>query len=82
MAAEPRLLDAVTTTGLGAGKLDTSELKQFLMMVPSLAEQQKIADCLTSIADLIKAADEQLDTLKVHKKGLMQQLFPNTNEEI
>lgn len=39
-------------------------------------EQQKIADCLASIDDLIYAEDKKLSALKDHKKGLMQKLFP------
>ena len=41
------------------------------------AEQQAIADCLETVDDLITAAAQELDTLKTHKKGLMQQLFPS-----
>jgi type I restriction enzyme S subunit len=48
--------------------------------VPSYGEQQKIADCLTSIDDLITAQTQKLDALKAHKKGLMQQLFPAMDE--
>lgn len=44
------------------------------------AEQQCIADCLTSLDDLIAAETRKLDTLKTHKKGLMQQLFPPVEE--
>lgn len=47
---------------------------------PTLSEQQKIADCLTSIDDLIAAKAEKLKALKDHKKGLMQQLFPREGE--
>lgn len=43
---------------------------------PSISEQQKIADCLSSIDALISAHRKKLDTLKIHKKSLMQQLFP------
>ena len=43
--------------------------------LPCLAEQQKIADCLTSIDELIEAEQKQLETLQQHKKGLMQKLF-------
>jgi type I restriction enzyme S subunit len=43
---------------------------------PALPEQQKIADCLSSLDKLIKAQSEKIETLKAHKKGLMQQLFP------
>ena len=41
-----------------------------------LKEQQKIADCLTSLDDLISAQTQKIEILKAHKKGLMQGLFP------
>jgi type I restriction enzyme, S subunit len=47
---------------------------------PSLPEQQKIADCLTSLDDLVTAQTQKLAALKTHKKGLMQQLFPVLDE--
>ena len=50
--------------------------------VPNHAEQQKIADCLSSLDDLIAAETYKLDTLKTHKKGLMQQLFPREGETV
>ncbi len=50
------------------------------MLIPNLPEQQKIADCLSSIDKLIIAQSQKLKTLKIHKKGLMQQLFPAIDE--
>ena len=47
---------------------------------PSPDEQQRIADCLSSLDDRITAATQELETLKTHKKGLMQQLFPSLEE--
>ena len=47
---------------------------------PSLPEQQKIAECLSSIDEAIAAQARKLDALKTHKKGLMQQLFPREGE--
>lgn len=47
-----------------------------------LAEQQKIADCLTALNNLIAAQAVKLDTLKNHKHGLMQQLFPSRGEVV
>jgi len=44
-------------------------------------EQQHIANCLTSLDDLITAESQKLDTLKTHRKGLMQQLFPSVGED-
>ena len=43
---------------------------------PTEAEQQKIADCLGSLDDLIAAEGRKLEALRQHKQGLMQQLFP------
>jgi type I restriction enzyme S subunit len=43
---------------------------------PSEAEQQKIADCLSSIDELITAQIKRLDALKTHQECLMQQPFP------
>ena len=50
------------------------------LLVPKPAEQQRIADCLTSLDDLIAAQAQKLDGLKTHKQGLMQQLFPSPEE--
>jgi type I restriction enzyme, S subunit len=54
---------------------------ELVVMAPSRPEQQRIADCLNSLADLIAAETRKLDALKIHKKGLMQQLFPQVGEE-
>lgn len=43
-------------------------------------EQEIIADTLTSVDDLIKAQNQKLETLQLHKKGLLQGLFPNINK--
>src|SRR5690554_531874 len=45
-------------------------------------EQQKIADCLSSLDDLLAAHNEKLELLKGHKKGLMQNLFPQEGERV
>ena len=44
------------------------------------AEQQKIADCLTSLDEVIAAQVRKVEALKAHKRGLMQQLFPREGE--
>lgn len=43
-------------------------------------EQQKVAECLSSLDELIAAQARKLDAFKTHKKGLMQQLFPRDGE--
>lgn len=47
---------------------------------PLLDEQQKITECLSVMDDLIASESAKLDALKEHKKGLMQQLFPQPNK--
>lgn len=47
---------------------------------PDREEQQKIADCLSSLDALIAAQADKIDALKTHKRGLMQQLFPREGE--
>ena len=54
--------------------------KIYSVLIPERAEQQKIADCLGSLDDLIAAEGRKLAALREHKKGLMQQLFPREGE--
>jgi len=67
--------------GLRDGKMVSySQFSELLIPVPSTAEQQKIADCLSSVGELMAAQARKVDALKTHKKGLMQQLFPREGE--
>lgn len=50
------------------------------LLVPKPPEQPRIANCLTSLDDLIAAQTQKLEALKAHKHGLMQQLFPSPGE--
>ncbi len=47
------------------------------IIVPSLAEQQRIAACLSSLDAVLAAQAQKVESLKTHKKALMQQLFPS-----
>ena len=68
----------------GSLSINDSDLMALPVPVPagtaSVAEQQKIADCLSSLDELIVAQARKVDALKTHKKGLMQQLFPREGE--
>ena len=64
-------------TGGGIKHLTRETFAQLKIPLIPHAEQQHIADCLTSLDDLIAAQNKKLDALKTHKKGLMQQLFPS-----
>jgi type I restriction enzyme S subunit len=48
--------------------------------IPKPKEQQKIADCLSSLDALITGQTQKIQQLKLHKKGLMQGLFPKIND--
>ncbi|MEL7656627.1 MAG: restriction endonuclease subunit S, partial [Bacillota bacterium] len=50
--------------------------KTKLWCPPTISEQKKIANCFSSLDDLITAEDKKLEAFKAHKKGLMQKLFP------
>ena len=52
------------------------------VLFPSPQEQQKIASCLSSLDELLEAHNDKLDALKYHKKGLMQNLFPQEGETV
>ncbi|MEG8099539.1 restriction endonuclease subunit S [Candidatus Liberibacter brunswickensis] len=66
--------------GLRDGKMIRySQFSETLLPTPSLEEQQKIADCLFSIDELITSQVQKLKYLKAHRKSLTQQLFPVIN---
>ena len=68
-------------TGQAQPGLSVEVLGKVECVVPSdKDEQQKIADCLASLDDLITAQSQKIAALKTHKKGLMQQLFPVLDE--
>ena len=64
--------------GIRDGKMISySQFSSIKIPYPCLfKEQQKIADCLSSIDKLIDAESRKLKALEKYKKGLMQKLFP------
>ena len=68
----------------GSLSIDEDDLLALPIPLPSgkasIPEQQKIAECLSSVDELMAAQARKVDALKTHKKGLMQQLFPREGE--
>ena len=58
------------------------QLSQVWLAHPLRLEQQKIANCLGSLDDLIEAEGRKLEALRQHKQGLIQQLFPQPGETL
>ena len=69
-------------TGSNYPAINPSDLASIHVALPRKSEQQKIADCLGSLDDLIAAEGRELDALRQHKQGLMQQLFPQPGETV
>ena len=66
--------------GSGVQNLNADIIKSLPILFPNILEQQRIADCLSSLDALIASQTQKIDLLKDHKKGLMQQLFPCIDE--
>ncbi len=75
LAKENKLMGMVTGTGIGAGKLDTDDLQNLDVLLPSLVEQQKIAKVLSTWDKAISTTERLIDNSTQQKKALMQQLL-------
>ncbi len=77
-----RYLRRVSNSGARHDRMaiTNDDLMRMPIPTPSPREQQKIADCLGSLDDLIAVEGRRLEALRQHKQGLMQQLFPQEGE--
>jgi type I restriction enzyme S subunit len=73
-----KLVSGTTVKHIYPSQIITCELP----VIDNEAEQQKIASCLSSLDELIAAHKDKLDALKDHKKGLLQNLFPQEGENV
>lgn len=74
-AKENIIQNKVTSTGIGAGKLDTADLQNLKIVVPSIEEQTKIASFLSAVDDKISQLIQKHELLHQYKQGMMQKLF-------
>jgi type I restriction enzyme S subunit len=72
----------ITSGARSNGLLNVSKDQFYGISIPTPLpdEQQKIADCLTSLDEVIAAQGRKVDALKTYKRGLVQQLFPREGE--
>ena len=76
---------AYTMSGAKGVKMPRGDKKLMLdytVLVPSFAEQQRIAACLSAADEMINAINGKLEQLKAYKKGLMQKLFPAKGKKL
>ncbi|EJB8348341.1 restriction endonuclease subunit S [Vibrio cholerae] len=77
-----RKIIEISATGSTRKRIGLAELKKLPMFLPVKKEQQKIADCLRSIDELIIANTNKCESFKLHKQGLMQKLFPTEGRDV
>lgn len=63
----------------GQGNLSADIIKNLKLFLPSLSEQQKIADFLTTVDKRIELLEKKKTLLETYKKGVMKKIF---NQEI
>ena len=63
--------------GQGSSQLNLSkgDVENFIIKLPSLTEQQKIADFLSALDTKINLVSTQIEKTELWKKGLLQQMF-------
>ena len=68
---EQRLKYMVTGTGLGAGKLDTSDLLSMIVYIPAMKEQDKVTRLLSLFDERIATQNKIIDKLQSLIKGIV-----------
>lgn len=55
--------------------LNKSQFEKLVISVPHIEEQQKIADFLSEVDNIITASEQEIESLEMQKKGAMQKIF-------
>ena len=69
----PKIQSTKSTTTMPI--INKTEFSKFEIQLPTLEEQQKIVDFLSSIDSKIESIEKELEGLKEFKRGLLQQMF-------
>lgn len=78
-----QLLRYITSGARSDGLLNIKPDDFFSIVLPTPVdncESIKIANCLSSIKDLIDSQERKLEALRFHKKGLIEKLLPKVGE--
>jgi len=77
-----RYFEEICNKAVNQASINQTDLKKTELAFPSLPEQQKIASCLSSLDEVITAESQKLELYQQHKKGLLQNLFPQEGETV
>jgi len=64
-------------SGQAITRITLEKLGNYRIPFPELAEQQRIAACLSTLDAVLAGQSQKLAALRTHKQALMQQLFPS-----
>lgn len=66
----------------GQGNLSAKIVKELKIYFPTISEQQKIADFLSSVDKKIRQLTQKKELLEEYKKSVMQKLFPPADGQV
>ena len=70
------------STGSTFESINSNDIKEAQILLPSLEEQQKIGTFFKQLDDTIALHQRKLDLLKEQKKGFLQKMFPKNGEKV
>ena len=65
----------INISGSDPPNLSTENIKDIILNIPSIQEQEKIANFLSSVDKKISLTEEKLELFREYKKGVMQKIF-------
>ena len=75
--SEPKTIKKIAATAKGTGQkvLSYFDLQDIVINIPCLEEQQKIADFLSSVDEVIAVSEQEVANLETQKKAVMKKIF-------
>jgi type I restriction enzyme S subunit len=77
---ENKILSDAVKTGTTVQSVNMPDFEKLIISIPARREQLKIGQLFTDLGNLITLHQRKVEFLKIHKKGLMQGLFPSIEE--
>jgi len=71
---------SITKPAVNQASFTTVDFKKYSIKIPTVREQNQIADLIETFNKLITLHQRKLDNLKLKKKALLQKLFPKNGE--